>query len=69
MGRTEKVLNYLLDQSHRWAGADPERGPNFRPTWVRKNELFRSIKKSSREAREKVDNDKNKGLLARDSKI
>jgi hypothetical protein len=27
MGGIEKVLNYLIDNSHRWAGADPERGP------------------------------------------
>lgn len=24
MGRAEKILRYLLDQSHRWAGVNPK---------------------------------------------
>jgi hypothetical protein len=69
MGGAEKVLKHLLDHQHRWAGANPERGLTHRATGYRKNELYRGVKKGSREARKKVVNNKSKGLLARDSKI
>jgi hypothetical protein len=69
MGGAEKVLNYLIDNSHRWAGADPERGPTHRATGYRKNELYRGVKKDGQQARKKVDNNKSEGLFARDSKI
>jgi hypothetical protein len=36
----EKVLRYLLDQSKRWAGVDPERGPTHRPTGNGKNYVY-----------------------------
>jgi hypothetical protein len=29
----KKVVNYLLDHRHRWAGANPIRGLSHRPTW------------------------------------
>jgi hypothetical protein len=32
----KKVVNYILDHRHRWAGANPVRGLNHWPTWNRK---------------------------------
>ncbi len=71
MGGAEKILNYLIDNQHRWAGANPERGPNHWPAGDWENKLYRGVKKGSREARKKVVDSKNKGLFARrrDSKI
>jgi hypothetical protein len=69
MGGAEKILNYLIDHQHRWAGANPERGLTHRAPGYRENELYRGVKKGSWETRKKVDNNKSEGLLARDSKI
>jgi hypothetical protein len=34
-----KVVNYVLDHRHRWAGVNPIGGLNRRPTWNRKKHV------------------------------
>jgi hypothetical protein len=44
-----KVVNYLLDWRHRWAGANPIRGLNHRPTWKRKVNMGEIVGTHSKE--------------------
>jgi len=35
--KTVRILMNLADHAHRWAGANPERGPTHRNAWDRKD--------------------------------
>jgi hypothetical protein len=41
-----KVLGYLSDNTHRWAGANPERGPTHRGAGDWQDKIFDGINKS-----------------------
>ncbi len=41
-----KILSYLTDHTHRWAGANPERGPIHRGARDWQNDTFGGINKS-----------------------
>jgi len=62
MGRALKVLNYLLDNRHRIAGANPARGPNLWPARNRKNGVHKDISRSRKKKRGKNNNHWSQGL-------
>jgi len=43
MVKALKVLNHLLDNRHRIAGANPARGPNLWPAWNGKNGIHKGV--------------------------
>jgi hypothetical protein len=52
MGRTEKILNYLIDHRYRWAGVDPW-WPIRWPTGDWKNAFCKSDNSGSQKERNK----------------
>jgi len=62
MGRALKVINHLLDNRHRIAGADPARGPNLWSAWNRKNGIHKGIFRSGKKKRGKINSNRSQGL-------
>jgi len=48
-----KVLGYLSDNTHRWAGANPKRGPTHWGARDWQDNIFGSINKSLEDERKK----------------
>jgi len=41
--KTVRILIHLADHAHRWAGANPERGPTHRNAGDRENKLAKDV--------------------------